>query len=80
MTKYYYIDLCDDGNVETYKDDKEFFDGLLWNRDVAREYGDKVPSRKQLERDFKENDDFYTELNGAAFLKTTNTTLEDWGW
>ena len=46
--KYYYVDIYVNDRIEQYKSAKEFYDGLFWNRRVAKEYGDDVPTVKQL--------------------------------
>jgi hypothetical protein len=71
--KYYYYDLCArDGDIplENYKDKEDFKEGLMWNRDVAKENGDKVPTKKETLKfinDDKEEGEL--ELNGAIFIK-----------
>ena len=83
---YYYYDICaKDGDipVQMYKDYDEFCEGLLWNRDIAAENGDKVISKKKLERalaSLKDNphmNEFEIELNGAIFIATNHvSTME----
>lgn len=83
MTKYYYIDeIAREGEnpVQEYKDEQDFLEGLHWNNDVAKEYGDSVDEWEEIEKAFKENEDYYHEVNGAGFLKLTNKTLADYGY
>lgn len=71
--KYYYYDLCArDGDIplENYKDKEDFKEGVMWNRDVAKEYGDKVPTKKETLKfinDDKEEGEM--SFNGAIFIK-----------
>lgn len=82
MTKYYYVDLCDsdgDCEIEEYANEDEFYDGMLWNRDIAEEYGDDVPKEKDVLRDFETHDNWQDSFNGAIFIKT-NKSLKDFGY
>lgn len=80
MTHFYYVDIEVNDEIIEYKDEKEFFEGLTWNRDIAEEYGDEVDSEEELVKAFKSNDNYEESINGASFLKLTDTTLEEWGY
>lgn len=67
--KYYYYDMVmSDEPLYEYKSFEEFKKGLLWNRDVAAEYGDRVQTRKRLEYLIDKGEEFAIELNGATFI------------
>ena len=78
--KYYYVDLAtsNDLDVQEYKDFEDFKQGILWNRDIAQEYGDRVISEKKLLKELKPDKEFYIELNGAAFVICEN--IEQYNW
>ncbi len=78
--RYYYVDIYVNDRIEQYKNAKEFYEGLFWNRRVAKEYGDDVPTAKQLKNLFKRKNVESDMINGATFLKLTTKDLEDWGY
>lgn len=84
MAKYYYIDECvreGDNPVQEYANEIEFWEGLKWNWQIAKEYGDRVDKWSEIRKGFEENDDYeYGSLNGATFLKLTNKTLKEFGY
>ena len=76
-TRYYYVDDCNGMEVSEYENEEEFLSGMYWNRDVAKEYGDKVPTLKQIKNDLAHpNADQY--FNGAWFLKLTGITPDEY--
>jgi hypothetical protein len=80
--RFYYIDEIagpDDEEYQAYDDEADFFEGMLWNRDVAKEYGDKVPPIKELKELFTMNANAESEsINGAHFVKLTTMTIEEY--
>lgn len=69
--KYYYYDLCagpGDIVLYEYKSKEEFKDGMLWNRDIAIEYGDKVKQKKIVMDALNKDKEFDFEFNGAIFI------------
>ena len=68
MAKYYYFD--NDETIKKYKDKTDFIKGLFWNREISRQYGDKVVSEKDLLDIFYKRE-ACVEINGACFIKTS---------
>lgn len=66
---FYYIDETT-MEVSEYESERAFWDGILWNRDVAEEYGDEVPSESELREHFRGEGDKDEHINGAYFVKT----------
>lgn len=79
MLGYYYFDLCareGDIPVQPYKDQKDFEEGVMWNRDIAKEYGDKVPTKKETLAFCRSREEGSMEFNGAIYIKTHN--IDEW--
>lgn len=76
-TRYYYVDECDDYAVTPYESEKDFWEGMLWNREIAKEYGDEVPTIKSIKQDFM-HPIADARFNGAYFLKLTGITPDEY--
>ena len=83
--RYYIRDLVPDVNGEfehefsEFKTEKGFFDSLEYNHEIAVEYGDEMDPIEEIERKFRENENYEEEsVNGFAYIKLTGQTLADY--
>lgn len=83
--RYYIRDLVPDVNGEferefsEFKTEKGFFDSLEYNHEIAVEYGDEIDPIEEIERKFRENENYEEEsVNGFAYIKLTGQTLADY--
>lgn len=72
---FYYQDNATNETKE-YESERAFWDGILWNRDVAEEYGDDVPSEPEIREMFRNANEQAIFLNGAYFIKTVALSMQ----
>lgn len=82
MTRYYIIDLiADDGDEYIWEtDEKDFYDQMEDNYQIAKENGDSVPKHKQMMRGFTQDNNHEEAFNAFSFLKLTDMTPQQWGY
>lgn len=82
MTRYYIIDLiADDSDDIIYEtNEKDFYDQMEDNYQIAKEEGDKVPAHKKMMSEFQREDNHEEAFNAFSFLKLTDMTPQEWGY
>lgn len=82
MTRYYIIDLIaddiDDIIFET--NEKDFYDQMEDNYQIAKDEGDKVPDHEQMVEAYASEDNHEEAFNAFSFLKLTDMTPQEWGY
>ena len=82
MTKYYIYDtVANDGDIpySEFKTEKDFYDSLEYNYDIAKEYGDEVEDTfEEVKKSFEENADYEDTYNAFTYIKLTSTSLEEY--
>lgn len=80
-TRYYIIDLVS-GYAEdiTEVSEKEFYNSVHYNWQIAHECKDEVPKFRQMMREFKADKNHEEAFNAFSFLKLTTKSLKQWGY
>ncbi|MCQ2801400.1 MAG: hypothetical protein MJ222_01930 [Bacilli bacterium] len=77
--RYYIYDEID-GSVHKCKTKKEFMNSMLYNREIAKEYGDSVRSKKTTIHKFNKRKDYDESFNGFGYAKATHKSLKWFGY
>lgn len=77
--RYYIYDEID-GSVHKCKTKKEFMNSMLYNREIAKEYGDRVRSKKSTIHKFNKRKDYDESFNGFGYAKATHKSLKWFGY
>ena len=81
MTRYYIIDLINDEDDNIFEtNEKDFYDQMEDNYQIAKEEGDKVPAHKKMMNEFQREDNHEEAFNAFSFLKLTDMTPQEWGY
>lgn len=88
MTKYYIIDFIpspdwvdmDAGYDIQEVNEKDFYESMQENYEVAKENGDSVPKKRAMMHDFKGEPNHEEAFNAFSFLKLTDMTPQQWGY
>lgn len=78
-TRYYVFDLVEN-ELTMFASKKDFFDSLLFNFDIAKECGDKLPKRHRLINRFTLNEDENEVINAFHYMKLTKDSLKDYNY
>lgn len=80
MIKYYIYDANESYNLENFKeiDEKEFLKSLLYNYQVAEEYGDELEKLPNIIAKFVKNQCEDVEINNFIYVKTSKKTLKEY--
>ena len=80
-TRYYIIDLINDEDDNIFEtDEKDFYDQMKDNWQIARGEGDRVPKYRTMMHEFKTEADHEEAFNAFSFLKLTTMTPQEWGY
>jgi len=82
MTRYYIIDLIadDSDDIIFETNEKDFYDQMEDNYQIAKEEGDRVPDHEQMVEAYASEDNHEEAFNAFSFLKLTNMTPQEWGY
>jgi len=82
MTRYYIIDLIadDTDDIIFETNEKDFYDQMEDNYQIAKDEGDKVPDHEQMVEAYASEDNHEEAFNAFSFLKLTNMTPQEWGY
>ncbi len=69
MIKYYIHDNATDEEEEL--GEKEFYESLIYNYEVAKEYGDEVEPLEKILNEFIKNKNHDEYLNDFVYIKET---------
>lgn len=82
MTRYYIIDLIadDTDDIIFETNEKDFYDQMEDNYQIAKEEGDRVPDHEQMVEAYASEDNHEEAFNAFSFLKLTDMTPQEWGY
>lgn len=82
MTRYYIIDLIadDSDDIIFETNEKDFYDQMEDNYQIAKDEGDKVPDHDAMVKAYAEEENHEEAFNAFSFLKLTNMTPQQWGY
>ncbi len=82
MTRYYIIDLIadDTDDIIFETNEKDFYDQMEDNYQIAKDEGDKVPDHEQMVEAYASEDNHEEAFNAFSFLKLTDMTPQEWGY
>lgn len=82
MTRYYIIDLIadDTDDIIFETNEKDFYDQMEDNYQIAKEEGDRVPDHEQMVEAYASEDNHEEAFNAFSFLKLTDMTPQQWGY
>ena len=82
MTRYYIIDLIadDSDDIIFETNEKDFYDQMEDNYQIAKDEGDKVPDHEQMVEAYASEDNHEEAFNAFSFLKLTDMTPQEWGY
>lgn len=69
MIKYYIHDNATDDEEEL--NEKEFYESLIYNYEVAKEYGDEIEPLEKILNEFIKNKNHDEYLNDFVYIKET---------
>lgn len=82
MTRYYIIDLIadDSDDIIFETNEKDFYDQMEDNYQIAKDEGDKVPDHEQMVEAYASENNHEEAFNAFSFLKLTDMTPQEWGY